>query len=123
MSLECVDDVEGCDGLALSVFGVGDCVTDDAFEEGLEDAAGFFVDHWRGDALVCCCWQVVGMGKQKGHTGRDTLDTATTRKTTDSGLGYALDVVTKNLSVTLGSAFAETLSTFSAWRDASVWMF
>lgn len=69
LSLECVDDVEGCDGLALSVFGVSDCVTDDAFEEGLEDAAGFFVDHWSGDALVCCCWQAVGMGEAKGHTG------------------------------------------------------
>lgn len=53
-------------------------------------------------------------------TGRDTLDTATTRETTDGGLGYALDVVTKNLSVALGSAFAEALSTFSACVDASV---
>ena len=53
-------------------------------------------------------------------TGRDTLDTATTGETTDGRLGYALDVVTKNLSVTLGSAFAETLSTFSACVDASV---
>lgn len=55
-----------------------------------------------------------------GLTGRDTLDTATTRETTDRGLGYALDVVTENLSVALGSAFAETLSTFSACVDASV---
>ena len=53
-------------------------------------------------------------------TGRDTLDTATTGETTDGGLGYALDVVTKNLSVTLGSTFAETLSTFSACVDALV---
>ena len=51
-------------------------------------------------------------------TGRDTLDTATTGETTDGRLGYALDVVTENLSVTLGSAFAETLSTFSACVDA-----
>ena len=55
-----------------------------------------------------------------GLTGRDTLDTATTRETTDGRLGYALDVVAKNLSVTLGSAFAKTLSTFSACMDASV---
>lgn len=55
------------------------------------------------------------------RTGRNTLDTATTRETTDSRLGYALDVVTKNLSVTLGSAFAKTLSTFSACMDASVY--
>ena len=51
-------------------------------------------------------------------TGRDTLDTATTGETTDGGLGYALDVVTENLSVTLCSTFAETLATFSACGDA-----
>jgi len=45
LSLESVDDVEGGDGLALGVLGVGDCVTDDAFEEGLEDTACLFVDH------------------------------------------------------------------------------
>jgi len=45
LTLECVDDVEGCDGLALGVLGVGDCVTDDTFEEGLEDSAGLFVNH------------------------------------------------------------------------------
>ena len=48
------------------------------------------------------------------RTGRDTLDTATSCKTSDSRLGYALDVVTKNLSVTLGSTFAKALSTFAA---------
>ena len=61
-----------------------------------------------------------GEGKGIRLTGRDTLDTATTRKTTDGRLGYALDVVTKNLSVALGSAFAEALSTFSAWRHVSM---
>ena len=55
-------------------------------------------------------------------TGRDTLDTATTGETTNGGLGYALDVVTKNLSVTLGSTFAETLSTFSACGRVSMLM-
>ena len=53
----------------------------------------------------------VGKGRL---TGRDTLDTATTSETTDGGLGDALNVVTENLSVTLGSTFAETLATFSA---------
>jgi hypothetical protein len=28
------------------VLGVGYCVTDDGLEEGLEDAASLFVDHW-----------------------------------------------------------------------------
>lgn len=45
LSLESVDDVEGGDGLSLGVLGVGDGVSDDAFEEGLEDSAGFLVDH------------------------------------------------------------------------------
>jgi len=45
LTLECVDDVEGCDSLALGVLGVGDCVTDDTLEEGFEDSAGLFVDH------------------------------------------------------------------------------
>jgi len=44
LSLESVDDVEGGDGLASRVLGVGDGVTDDVLEEDLEDAAGFFVD-------------------------------------------------------------------------------
>jgi hypothetical protein len=46
-------------------------------------------------------------------TGRDTLDTTTTSETSDSGLGNTLDVVTKNLAVTLGTALAKTLSALS----------
>lgn len=60
------------------------------------------------------CVQKGWDGKGCWLTGRDTLDTATTGETADGGLGYALDVVTENLSVALGSAFAETLSAFSA---------
>ena len=52
--------------------------------------------------------------QSKRHTGRDTLDTTTTRETADSGLGDTLDVVTQDLAVTLGSALAEALATFSA---------
>jgi hypothetical protein len=50
LALESVDDVEGGDGLALGVLSVGDGVTDDTLEEGLEDTTGLVVDHWR-DAL------------------------------------------------------------------------
>ncbi len=46
LSLESVDDVERRDGLALGVLCVGDGVTDDTLEEGLEDTAGLLVDHW-----------------------------------------------------------------------------
>jgi len=52
------------------------------------------------------------------HTGRDTLHTTTTRKTTDRRLCDALDVITKNLAVTLCSTLAEALATFSACEDA-----
>ena len=46
LALESVDDVEGSDGLALGVLGVGDGVTDDTLKEGLENTAGLLVDHW-----------------------------------------------------------------------------
>jgi len=53
------------------------------------------------------------------HTGRDTLDTTTTGETTDGGLGDALDVVTEDLAVTLGAAFAEAFATFTACGNVS----
>ena len=55
-------------------------------EEDLEDTTGLFVDE-----------------------ARDTLHTTTTSETADSGLGNALDVVAKNLAVTLRAALAKTL--------------
>jgi hypothetical protein len=45
LALESVDDVKGGDGLALGVLSIGDGITDDALEEGLEDTTGLFVDH------------------------------------------------------------------------------
>jgi hypothetical protein len=93
LSLEGVDDVHGRDGLTAGVLGVGDGVADDVLEEDLEDTTGLFVD-------------------QSG----DTLDTTSTRKTTDGGLSNTLDVITKDLSVTLGSSLSESLSSFSSAR-------
>lgn len=72
---------------------VGDSVADDTLEESLEDRTGFFVYH-----------------------SGNTLDTTTTSETSDSGLGDTLDVVTKNLSVTLGTALAEALAALAACR-------
>jgi hypothetical protein len=76
------------------VLGVGDSVTDDTLEEGLENTTGLFVDH-----------------------SADTLDTSTASKTTDGRLGDTLDVVSKNLAVALGSSLSETLSALSTWRE------
>ena len=93
LALEGIDHVEGGDSLTLGVLGVGDGVTDDRLEEGLEDTAGLLVDH-----------------------GRDTLNTTTASKTTDGRLGDTLDVVSQDLTVTLGAAFAETFAAFSTCR-------
>ena len=90
LTLEGVDDVEGSDGLALGVLGVGDSVADDTLEEGLENTAGLLVDH-----------------------GGDTLDTTTAGQTTNSGLGDTLDVVTQDLAMALSTTLAETLATLS----------
>lgn len=47
-------------------------------------------------------------------TGRDTLDTTTTGETPNSGLGDALDVVTKNLAMALSTTLAEALAALAA---------
>ena len=56
LSLQGIDNVHGCDGLPLGVFGVGDGITDYIFKKYLEDTTGLFVDQ-----------------------ARDTLDTSTSR--------------------------------------------
>ena len=45
MSLEGIDNIERSDCLALGVLSVGDSITDDALEEGLQNTTGLFVDH------------------------------------------------------------------------------
>lgn len=87
-SLEGIDNVESSDSLPLRVLSVCYRVTDNILEEGLENTTSLLVDQ-----------------------ARDTLDTSTTRQTTNSGLGNALDVVTKNLAMALGSTLSETLCT------------
>ena len=91
LSLESVDDVESGDSLSLGVLGVGDGIADDVLEEDLEDTSGLFVDQTR-----------------------DTLDTASSSKSSNGGLGDSLDVITKDLSVTLGASLSESLSSFAS---------
>jgi hypothetical protein len=91
LSLESVDDIQGSNSLALGVFSVGDGITDDVLKEDLQDTTGFLIDETR-----------------------DTLDTTTTSETTDSRLGNTLNVVTKNLAMTLGTSLSESFSTFAA---------
>jgi len=93
LALQSVHHVHRSNGLATGVFGVGDTVTDHILEKDLEDTAGLFVDQ-----------------------SRDTLDTTTASKSSNGGLGDPLNVVAQNLSVTLGAALSETLSSFSTAR-------
>jgi hypothetical protein len=91
LTLEGVDDIHCSDCLSSCVLSVGDGVTDNVLEEDLEDTAGLFVDETR-----------------------DTLDTTTTSETADGGLGDTLDVITKDLAMTLGSSLSESFSSLSA---------
>ena len=93
LAFQSVDNVHGCDGLPLGVLGVGDGITDDVLEEHLQYTTGLLVDQ-----------------------ARDTLDTTTTGQTTDCWLGDTLDVITKNLPVTLGAPLSKTLASFTTSR-------
>ena len=90
LPLEGIDDIHSGDSLPLGVFGIGDGITDDVLKEDLEDTTGLLVDE-----------------------SRDTLDSSTSRQTTDGGLGDALDVITKYLAVTLGASLAESFASFT----------
>jgi len=90
LSLQGVYHVHGGHCLPLGVLSVRDGVTNDVFKENLEDTAGLFIDE-----------------------ARDTFDATTTGETTNCGLCYSLDVITKNLSVTLGTSFAKALASFT----------
>ena len=97
LSLEGVHDIERGDGLSLGVLGVGDGIPDDVLKEHLEDTTGLLVDE-----------------------ARNTLDTTTTSKTTNGGLGDTLDVITQHLAMTFGASLSEALSSFAASRHVDV---
>ena len=87
LAFEGVDDIERGDGLATGMLGVCDGILDNVLEEGLEDLAGLVIHHTV-----------------------NTLDATTTSQAADRGLRDALDVVAKDLAMTLGA----TLTTLSA---------
>jgi hypothetical protein len=93
LAFQSVDDVHGCDGLALGVLSVRDCIADDVLKEDLQNTASLLVDETR-----------------------DTLDTTSTCQTTDGWLRDALDVVTQHLSVTLRASFSKSFASFAASR-------
>jgi hypothetical protein len=67
LSLESVDDIHSRNGLPAGVLRVGDGISDDVFEERLKNLARVVIDE-----------------------GRDTLDTASARKSADRRLRDAL---------------------------------
>ena len=93
LTFQGVDNVHGSNSLTTSVLGVGDRVPDDVLKEDLEDTTSLLVDETR-----------------------DTLDTATTSETANGGLGDALDVIAKDLAMTLCASLSESFSSFSAAR-------
>jgi hypothetical protein len=96
LPLQSVDNVHGSDGLPFGVLGVSDGIPDDVLKEDLEDSTGLLVDE-----------------------ARDTLDSSTASQTANGGLGDALDVVTKDLAMTLGASLSESLASFaSSGHDA-----
>lgn len=90
LTLEGIHNVHGSHRLATGMLGVGDRITDNILQKDLEDTASLLI-----------------------NKTRDALDTATTGHTADGGLGNALDVVTKDLAVTLGATLSEALASFS----------
>ena len=83
LSLESVHYIKSGDGLPASVLSVCDGITDDVLEEDFQYASGFLIDE-AGDAL----------------------DTTSASKTADGGFRNTLDVVSEDLSVSLGTALA-----------------
>jgi hypothetical protein len=115
LSLQRVNNVERSDCLALGVLSVCDGIADNTLKKGLENTSGLFVDHWQTRQNILDKSQAI-----EPLTGRDTLDTTTTSETSDRRLCDTLDVVTKNLAVTLRAALAKTLATFSACNKRRV---
>mmetsp|Transcript_12719 Transcript_12719/g.26774 ORF Transcript_12719/g.26774 Transcript_12719/m.26774 type:complete len:123 (+) Transcript_12719:462-830(+) len=101
LTLEGIHHIHGSDSLTTGVLGVSNGVADNVLEENFQDTTGFLID----------------------ETG-DTLDTSTTGEAADGGLGNALDVVAKDLSVTLGASLSKTFASFStAGHDYLVMLF
>uniref|UniRef100_A0A1X7VLY4 Uncharacterized protein n=1 Tax=Amphimedon queenslandica TaxID=400682 RepID=A0A1X7VLY4_AMPQE len=100
LPLQSIDDIHSSDCLSLGMLCVSDSITDDILEEDLQYTSCLLIDE-----------------------ARDTLDTTTASKTTNGGLGDSLDVVTKDLPVTLGASLSETFASFSTSRHVVLFLF
>ena len=97
MTFQGIDDVHSGDSLALGVLSVGDCIPDDVLEEDLQDSSGLFIDE-----------------------PRDSFDTTSSGQSSDGWLGDTLDVVSQDLSVTLGASLSESLASFASSRHDEI---
>ena len=83
LSLEGIDNIKSSDSLSSGVLSVGHGISDDVLKENLKDTTGLLVDKTR-----------------------DTLDTTSSCQSSDSRLGDTLDVISQDLSVTLGTTLS-----------------
>ena len=90
LTFEGIDDVHGSDSLSLGMLCVGDSIPDDILEEYLEHSASLFVNE-----------------------AGDPLHSSSTGKTSDGRFGDSLDVISQDLTVSLGATLTEALTTLS----------
>ena len=76
---------------------VGDSVTNDVFQEDLEDTTGLLVDE-----------------------ATDALHSSTASQAANGGLGDTLDVVTQDFPVALGASLSETFSSLATSRHDEI---
>ncbi len=91
LSLESIDDVHSSDSLSSGVLSVGHSISDDVLEEYLQYSSGFFVDE-----------------------SRNSFHSSSSCQSSNSWLGDALNVVSEDLSVSLGSSLSKSFTTFSS---------
>ena len=83
LALEGIDDIKCCDCLTASMLCVCHCIPDDVLQEDLQDTPCLLIDE-----------------------SRNTLDTTSASKSADGWLCDSLNVIPKNLSVTLSTSLS-----------------
>merc|ERR1719433_1308136 len=90
LSLQSIDNIHCSDSLPLSMFSIGDSITDDIFQENLEDTSSFFIDQ-----------------------ARNTFDTTTASQSANGGFSDTLNVITQNFTMTLCATLSKSFSSFT----------
>merc|ERR1711899_327115 len=93
LPLQGIDDIHCCNRLPLGMFGVGNCITDDIFQEDFQNSSSFFVDK-----------------------SRDSFHSSSACQSTDSWFGDTLGVISQHLAMTFCSSFSQSFSSFASSR-------